>query len=53
MAPREYVCTDCGQTVHYLEVFPGPRCLACYRPIGEAQMANMTGRDLARMWGGR
>lgn len=23
-------CKDCGATVPELEVFPGPRCLACH-----------------------
>ena len=43
-------CIDCGESVDPLEVFPGPRCLKCYTPIGEAQMAGMTADDLTRMW---
>jgi DNA-directed RNA polymerase subunit RPC12/RpoP len=46
-----HVCIDCGESVDHLEVFPGPRCLDCWRPIGERQAATMTAIDLARMWG--
>lgn len=28
-----YICTDCGSSVDYLEVFPGPRCLDCHATI--------------------
>lgn len=49
----EYTCKDCGNAVDYLEVFPGPRCLACWTPIGERQARTMTAADLSRMWGGR
>jgi hypothetical protein len=49
--PDTYTCRDCGATVDYLEVFPGPRCLSCWEPIGNRQAATMTADDLARMWG--
>jgi DNA-directed RNA polymerase subunit RPC12/RpoP len=48
----DYTCADCGATVDYLEVFPGPRCLECWTPIGEAQARTMTAERLTRMWGG-
>jgi hypothetical protein len=45
-------CVDCGASVDYLEVFPGPRCQTCYEPIGERQFRTMTADDLTAMWGG-
>jgi hypothetical protein len=48
-----HVCIKCQKPVDNLEVFPGPRCLDCWRPIGEAQARTMTAGKLARMWGGR
>ena len=47
-----YTCVSCGAPVDYLSVFPGPSCLDCWRPIGEAQAATMTADDLTSMWGG-
>lgn len=47
------ICIDCAQRVGALEVFPGPRCLTCWTPIGEAQARTMTAHDLVRMWGGK
>lgn len=47
-----YVCCDCGAEVDFLEVFPGPRCLACWEPIGEAEARTMTAEKLTAMWGG-
>lgn len=47
------VCVGCGATVAPLEVFPGPRCLTCWTPIGEAEARTMTAEKLAAMWGGR
>ena len=46
------ICIDCGNKVHNLEVFPGPRCLKCWTPIGEAEARTMTAEKLTRMWGG-
>lgn len=48
---QEHICTDCGATVDHLEVFPGPRCLSCYTPIGEREFQAMTAEKLAHMWG--
>jgi hypothetical protein len=45
-------CADCSATVHPLEVFPGPRCLACWSVTPEAN-APMSARQLAQMWGAR
>ena len=45
-------CTGCASPVGYLEVFPGGRCLECYRPEGERMARTMTAEKLARMWGG-
>jgi hypothetical protein len=49
----KHKCIGCGAEVDHLEVFPGPRCLACWTPIGEAEAKTMTARRLSRMWGGR
>ena len=53
MGSEPSVCIGCGATVGFLEAFPGPRCLTCWTPIGEAQVRTMTAQDLARMWGGK
>lgn len=45
-------CIGCGASVGYLEVFPGPRCLPCWEPIGNAEARTMTAEKLTRMWGG-
>jgi len=50
---QTHVCRDCGATVEHLEVFPGPRCLACWTPIGEREAQTMTAEKLTRMWGGK
>lgn len=50
---QEHICTDCGATVDNLEVFPGPRCLPCYTPIGDRIARTMTATDLAKMWGAK
>lgn len=50
MTMPTYTCRKCGVTVDALEVFPGPRCLACWTPIGERQAARMTADDLTDMW---
>jgi hypothetical protein len=46
----EYTCKNCGTKVDHLEVFPGPRCLKCWEPIGMALARTMTAQDLAEMW---
>lgn len=48
-----HVCIDCNADVDNLEVFPGPRCLPCWTPIGDAEARTMTAEKLARMWGGK
>jgi hypothetical protein len=48
-----HVCRDCGTTVDDLEVFPGPRCLSCWTPIGNVEARSMTADRLTRMWGGK
>ena len=53
MSNEPSVCIGCGATVDFLEVFPGPRCLTCWTPIGDAQARTMTAGSLARMWGGK
>jgi hypothetical protein len=50
--PETHTCIGCGATVDNLEVFPGPRCLTCWTPIGEAEAQTMTAEKLASMWGG-
>jgi hypothetical protein len=47
-----YTCVGCGKPVDTLEVFPGPRCLPCWTPIGEQEAKTMTAAKLTRMWGG-
>ncbi len=47
------VCRDCGKPIEYLTDFPGPRCLPCWRPIGNREALTMTAGNLARMWGAR
>jgi DNA-directed RNA polymerase subunit RPC12/RpoP len=49
----EYTCIGCGKKVDHLEVFPGPRCLSCWEPIGMALARTMTADDLTVMWGGK
>jgi len=44
-------CIDCQAGIEELADFPGPRCLTCWTPIGEAQFQTMTAEDLAHMWG--
>lgn len=46
-------CTQCGEMVDPLAVFPGGICLECYTPVGEALHRTMTAEKLARMWGGK
>jgi hypothetical protein len=48
-----HTCITCGAKVDNLEVFPGPRCLKCWEPIGNAEARTMTAAKLTRMWGGR
>jgi hypothetical protein len=50
---KHETCRDCGAAVHYLEVFPGPRCITCWTPLGERRARTMTADELARMWGAR
>lgn len=50
--PETHTCIECGAEVPNLEVFPGPRCLTCWTPIGEAEARTMTADDLTAMWGG-
>ena len=47
-----HTCIDCGTEVENLEAFPGPRCLPCWEPIGEAEFRTMTAEKLTAMWGG-
>jgi len=51
--PESLKCTECGEEVHPLEVFPGGRCLACWTPIGEEKAKTMTAEKLAAMWGAK
>lgn len=44
-------CMGCDHELQPLDVFPGPRCLDCYRPIGEQLARGMTADRLAAMWG--
>ena len=46
-------CTDCGQTVDPLEMFPKSRCLHCHANAPEVrrELRMMTGEGLAHMWG--
>jgi hypothetical protein len=46
-------CSGCNVTVDPLDVFPGDRCIECYRPEGEAIAATMTAERLAAMWGAK
>lgn len=50
--PKNLVCTGCKQEVDPLAVFPGGRCLECYRPEGERLARTMTAEKLTAMWGG-
>lgn len=46
-------CTVCGYWVAPLAIFPRDRCQPCHAAAPEVrrQIANLTARDLARMWG--
>lgn len=44
-------CAECGDLVNPLTVFPGGRCLECWRPIGDAEARTMTAEKLTAMWG--
>ena len=48
-------CADCGSDVDPLDMFPGQRCLACYKDAPETRVMvrGMTAQTLTRMWGGR
>lgn len=46
------VCTECGDEVDPLAVFPGGICLECYKKTPEAN-APLTADDIVWMWGGR
>ncbi len=46
-------CTQCGEMVDPLTLFPGGLCLPCYTPIGEAEARTMTAEKLTAMWGGK
>ena len=47
-----HTCIDCQASVDNLEVFPGPRCLKCWEPIGNEEAKTMTAEKLTKMWGG-
>lgn len=52
MGDHDYTCCHCGVTVAYLEVFPGPACLACYARTPEG-MRMPSAAELVAMWGGK
>jgi hypothetical protein len=48
----EAPCTACKATVHYLAMFPGEICLACYQLTEDARRP-LSARDVLQLWGGR
>jgi NMD protein affecting ribosome stability and mRNA decay len=45
-------CTNCGDEVDLLAVFPSGICLSCYEKTPEAT-APLTADDIVRAWGGK
>lgn len=45
-------CFKCEMEVHPFALFPGGLCVECYALTSEGRR-NITGGELARMWGGK
>ncbi len=46
-------CADCGCLVHWLERFPGNRCLPCHARIVDGETPEETRRKIIDGFGGR
>jgi hypothetical protein len=49
MSAKNKPCTSCGNPVDPLEVFPGDKCLECWK---EQDFVMPTAEQLVGLWGG-